>query len=162
MDPCGSQTPATHRKAQRNDQLPQQSQTCSTKAPYRAALGRRFSRRSSWHASFEVSTRLRHCSASLICCLDDGATSKQWEDEWLRSGWVRLLSCTQMLAFRSDCCSYQVYSNRKQSFYASRADRPKPDFSLRSARSKAHLHWSSFTTGNCSFSLGARLDRKSS
>lgn len=26
--------------------------------------------------------------ANTVCWLDDGATSKTWEDEWLQSGWV--------------------------------------------------------------------------
>lgn len=110
----------------------------------------------------------RHPRLSLTGYPDDGATSKQWEDEWLKSGWVctqesgRTCTRLQLVSSRPDCSSYRAYSNRKPSSCAWKAGRPKLDSSPRFARSRAHLHWLSFTTGSYNYSLGAMLVRKSS
>lgn len=85
-----------------------------------------------------------HTTSRLTGCLDDGATSKLWEDEWLQSGWVRLRAQSQdqalLFASHPNIYSYRVFSNRKLSSCAWRAGRLKPGSSLHSVNSAAHRH----------------------
>lgn len=64
--------------------------TCFTKVPCRAELRSRYNNRSLSHALSEVSAAAAsECGGRLTSWPDDGATSTTWEDEWLKSGWVR-------------------------------------------------------------------------
>jgi hypothetical protein len=64
--------------------------TCFTKVPYRAELRLRYNSRSLSHALSEVSAAAAsECGGRLTSWPDAGITSKTWEDEWLKSGWVR-------------------------------------------------------------------------
>jgi hypothetical protein len=63
---------------------------CSTRVPYRAELRSPYNSRNLLLALYEVSElAASECGGELTSWPDDGATSKAWEDEWLKSGWVR-------------------------------------------------------------------------
>ena len=59
-----------------------------------------------------------YTTTRLTGCLDDGATSKLWEDEWLQSGWVRLRAQPQDQAsfLVSNLTSIAIKSSRTESY----------------------------------------------
>jgi hypothetical protein len=112
--------------------------TCSTKEAYRAALRLQLKSTSLWPALCAVSTvSHRHVEAALTIWPDDGATSKQWEDEWLKSGWVR--SALVIVGRQANASSYRVSSSRKLSSSASKLDLLKQASWRTFATSKTHL-----------------------